>query len=268
MGEVLTWNVAGRVRAVPDQARALAARPSDLVALQEVRAAALGAWEEALGALGYPHVAATLPADAAQRPPERRLGVLIASRAPIETVPMAEVPWPERYLAVRTELDGAAVELHNLHAPISSKAEQVKVRTLEAVYAALAAPGAVPRILVGDLNTPQYESRDGDVRSFARTRSGRIRPSHGERHDRAELGLVVGLREHGYADAFRVLHGYARRDRSWLYAHGKTGYRLDHIIVRGLEAVACEYEHGWRDAGLSDHAGMWADLRFTGSDGG
>jgi hypothetical protein len=39
------------------------------------------------------------------------------------------------------------------------------------------------------------------------------------------------------------------------------GYRLDHIMVRGLDVVACEYEHAWRDAGLSDHAAMWAELR-------
>jgi exodeoxyribonuclease-3 len=268
MGVVLTWNVAGRVRAVPDQARALAERPCDVVALQEVRAAALEAWETALNGLGYPHVLATLPALGPRRPAERRLGVLVASRAPLAPVAMAGVPWPERYLVARTELDGSLVELHNLHAPISSKAEQVKVRTLEAVFAALASPSDVPAILVGDLNTPQYESREGEVQSFARTRSGRIRPSHGERHDRAEMGLVVGLREHGYADAFRALHGYGRRDRSWLYPHGKTGYRLDHIIVRGLAVTACEYEHGWRDAGLSDHAAMWADLRFADPRGG
>jgi endonuclease/exonuclease/phosphatase family metal-dependent hydrolase len=42
--------------------------------------------------------------------------------------------------------------------------------------------------------------------------------------------------------------------------HGKGGYRLDHVIVRGLRPVACEYEHDRRDAGLSDHAAMWADL--------
>lgn len=261
MAVVLTWNVAGRVRSVPAQARALAERPVDVVALQEVRATALPAWEEALAGLGYPHVAATLPADGAQRPPERRLGVLIASRAPIEPCPMAEIPWPERYLAARTEAGGALLELHNLHAPISSKADEVKVRTLEAVHAALATGGDLPRVLVGDLNTPQYESREGEVRSFARTRSGRIRPSHGERHDRAELLLITGLREHGYADAFRALHGYGRRDRSWLYPHRRTGYRLDHVIVRGLDVVACEYEHAWRDAGLSDHAAMWARLR-------
>ena len=104
----------------------------------------------------------------------------------------------------------------------------------------------------------RLRSREGEVRTFARTRTGRIRPAYGERHDRAELLLVTGLEEYGYVDAFRALHGYSRRDRSWLYPHGKMGYRLDHVLVRGWEVVACEYRHDWRDAGLSDHAGMWA----------
>ena len=261
MAVVLTWNVQGRVRGIVAQATALAGRRCDVVALQEVRATALAGWEAALAHLGYPHVAGTLPPDGAPRGPERRLGVVIASRTPIETLPAAEVPWPERYLVARTGLDGEVVEVHNVHAPISQKADMVKVRTLEAVHAALATGSDVPRVLVGDLNTPRYESREGEVQSFARTRAGRIRPSHGERHDRAELLLVTGLGEHGYIDAFRDLHGYARRDRSWLYPHRETGYRLDHIIVRGLAVAACEYEHAWRDAGLSDHAAMWADLR-------
>jgi exonuclease III len=257
---LVSWNVAGRVRSVPEQAAALGRCPADVVALQEVRATALPAWREALDVLGYPHIEVTLP-DIARRPPERRLGVLIAAREPLEPLPPLDLPWLERHLAARTRLDGVETELHVLHAPISSKPGRVKVLTLETVYAALTSPGDTPRILTGDLNTPQYESRAGEVQSFARTRSGRIRPDYGERHDAAELGLIVGLREHGYVDAFRALHGYERRDRSWLYPHGRTGYRLDHIIVRGLTPAACEYEHAWRDARLSDHAAIWADLR-------
>jgi exonuclease III len=166
------------------------------------------------------------------------------------------VPWSERVLAA--DIDGT--ELLNLHSPISTKPEQVKVRTLEAVFAHLAAPSDTPRIFVGDLNTPQYESREGEVSSFARTRSGRIRPLYGERHDAAELSVVVGLLEHGYVDAFRVLHGYARRDRSWMYGHGKMGYRLDHVLARGLTVVACDYRHDLRERRLSDHSAIWADL--------
>lgn len=260
MGTVVSWNVAGRVRSVPAQAAALAQRPADLVALQEVRASAFASWRAALEALGFAHVAATLTA-VAPRAPERRLGVLVAARTPLEPLPpLPGVPWGERHLAVRVALDGDPVELHVLHVPISQKAGQAKVLTLEAVHAALAPPGATPTILVGDLNTPRYESREGDVQTFARTRAGRLRADYGERHDAAELALIVGLREHGYVDAFRAVHGYGRRDRSWLWGHGRGGYRLDHVIVRGLRPVACEYEHGWRDAGLSDHAAMWADL--------
>jgi endonuclease/exonuclease/phosphatase family metal-dependent hydrolase len=39
------------------------------------------------------------------------------------------------------------------------------------------------------------------------------------------------------------------------------GYRLDHVLVRGLEVEECEYRHDWRDAKLSDHAAIWASLR-------
>jgi exonuclease III len=261
VGTVLTWNVAGRVRSVGDQVRVLREQPVDVLALQEVRASALAAWENALHELGFEHIAATLPADGSPRSPERRLGVLIASREPLDVCPALDLPWPERHLAARTRLDGAEIEIHNLHAPLSSKPDLVKVRTLETMHAYLAAPSDVPIVLSGDLNTPRYESRDGEVQTFARTRSGRIRPDYGERHDAAELALLVGLQPDGYLDAFRALHGYDRRDRSWLYPNRRIGFRLDHLITRGFEILACEYIHHWRDAGLSDHAAMWAELR-------
>src|SRR4051794_19882856 len=254
MGTVVSWNVAGRVRSVAAQAAAVGEVEADLVALQEVRASAYAAWRDALHALGYPHVVATLSDAAVRAAPERRLGVLVAAPEPVQALPPLEtLPWPERHLAVRGTLDGdTPVELHVLHAPISAKADDVKVRTLEAMYAHLAPPSALPRVLVGDLNTPQYESREGEVRTFARTRSGAIRPDYGERHDAAELALIVGLGEHGFVDAFRALHGYGARDRSWMYGHGKMGYRLDHVIVRDLQPHACAYLHAWRERGLSD----------------
>jgi exonuclease III len=260
MATVVTWNVAGRVRTVGLQAAALAEQPADVVALQEVRLSSLAPWREALAGLGFEHVVTSLDAHdpTLALAPDRRLGVLIAGRAPVEALPGPPgLPWPERVLSARTAIG----EVVNLHAPLSNKRGEVKVRTLEAVYEYLARPGgATPQVLVGDFNTPQYESREGEVSTFARTRTGRIRPDYGERHDRAELALVTGLLEHGWADAFRVLHGYGRRDRSWLYPNGKMGYRLDHIMVRGLTVEACEYRHDWRDARLSDHAGMYAAL--------
>jgi endonuclease/exonuclease/phosphatase family metal-dependent hydrolase len=254
---VLSWNVAGRVRSVAAQAAALAARPADVVALQEVRASALEAWSSALDELGLVHRRYSAPPVGG--PPERRLGVLLAAREPLEPLgPPPGLPWPERYAAARVAGLG---ELHALHAPISAKAGRVKVLTLEAVTAWLAAPRDEPSVVVGDFNTPAYESREGEVRSFARTRTGRLRDGYDERHDAAELGLVAGLAAHGYVDAFRAAHGYGARDRSWMYANGKFGYRLDHVLTRGLAIEACAYEHGPREAGLSDHSAVWARLR-------
>ncbi|HWH94401.1 MAG TPA: endonuclease/exonuclease/phosphatase family protein [Baekduia sp.] len=262
MAVVLSWNVAGRVRSVGEQAAALAESEADVVALQEVRTNARAAWRDALGALGLVHQHYSAPPAAAG--PDRRLGVVIAARMPVAPLPgPAELPWPERYAAVRVDLpDAGAVEIHALHAPISAKAERVKVLTLEAVVAALAGPGP-PAVLVGDFNTPAYESREGEVRSFARTRRGSLRDGYDERHDAAELGIVPGLgRSGGWVDAFRAVHGYEARDRSWVYANRAFGYRLDHVLVRGLDVVACAYEHGWREARLSDHSAVWAAVRF------
>jgi exonuclease III len=258
---VLSWNVAGRVRSVGAQADALATREADVVALQEVRASAHAAWRDALAALGLVHQHYSAPP--AGGTAERRLGVLLAARTPLTPLEGIDgLPWPERYAAARVDEHGFAV--HALHAPISAKAERVKVITLERVAAALGGPGD-PAVLVGDFNTPAYESRDGEVRSFARTRTGNLRDGYDERHDAAELGLVPGLaRDGGWVDAFRAVHGYGARDRSWMYANGKFGYRLDHALVRGLDVTACAYEHGWREAGLSDHSALWAAIVFPG----
>jgi exonuclease III len=258
---VLSWNVAGRVRSVPEQAVALAGRHADVVVLQEVRASAHGTWSAALSHLGLTHQHYSAPPSGGGA--ERRLGVLLAAATPLEPLPGIEgLPWPERHAAAH--LPALGFDVHGLHAPISAKAERVKVVTLERVAAALSGPGA-PGILVGDFNTPAYESREGEVRSFARTRIGALRDGFDERHDRAELGLVPGLeRSGGWTDAFRAVHGYGARDRSWMYANAKFGYRLDHAFVRGLRVAACAYEHGWREARLSDHSALWADVSIPG----
>src|SRR5206468_7336633 len=99
-------------------------------------------------------------------------GVLVASRWPAvaPAAPAAAVPWPERLLATGVAVPGwpAALDVVCLHAPLSQSADEAKVRTLEAVHTSLAALGpSVPAILCGDLNTPQYEARDGTVQTFA-----------------------------------------------------------------------------------------------------
>jgi endonuclease/exonuclease/phosphatase family metal-dependent hydrolase len=252
---LLSWNLAGRVKRQPEQAALIAELAPDLVCLQEVTPTTGRAWIDALHAAGWDHAAIARPnhkADAS----DRRLSVLTAARAPLTELEVKDVPWPERALA--TDIDG--LHLVNLHSPISPKPNLVKVRTHEAVHAHLAQARG-PAALCGDLNTPRREHPDGRVWTFARTRHGKLRPERGERWDQAELALIKGLEPFGFRDAFRHLHGYEHREPSWTWQRWGGGYRLDHLIVSSEVTVGeCRYLHEWRDAGLSDHSPLFANL--------
>ena len=178
--------------------------------------------------------------------------------------PLSDVPWPERVLAVRLPALGG-LEVVNVHSPVSPKPGLAKVRTHEAVFRHLADAGdGHPRLVCGDLNTPRREHTDGTVWTFARTRTGKLRPDRGERWDAAEAALIRGLQAHGYRDAFRDVHGHELKEVSWEWPRG-GGYRLDHLIVSaGIAVRDCRYGHAWRrDLGLSDHSPLLADIELS-----
>jgi exonuclease III len=254
---IVTWNVAGRVRRQPEQAAAIGEVGADVVALQEVTPRTLPLWRDALAQLGFAACETALDTAVALAG-RRALGTLTAARAAVTRLPPpAGVPWPERVLCVVTQ----EIEIVNLHSPIAPAPDLAKVRTHEAVAAYLHTPGpTTARILCGDLNTPRREHADGSVLTFAHDSAGRLRPERGERWDAAERALVHGLRDRGWSDAFRALHGYGAREASWTFAQDRGGWRLDHVLVLGLRPVASAYAHDWRRAGLSDHSALVVDL--------
>ena len=251
---IVSWNLAGRVTRMGEQARLLLGLGADVVCLQELTPRTLPDWRLRLEEEGYESLAAPEPAGS------RRLSVLTAAKGPLTAVGVPGLPWPERVLAVRLS-DGA--EIVNVHSPTSPKPQLAKVRTHEALFEHLAveAPGRL-RVLCGDLNTPRKEHPDGTVWTFARDRYGRLRRDRGERWDRAELSLIRGLEDYGFRDAYRALHGYGRTELSWEWRRWRGGYRLDHLLFSGPWQVAdCRYVHAFRVAGLSDHSALLADLR-------
>ena len=231
----------------------MATAGADVVALQEVTARTLPLWRDALADAGFVAVECALPRSS---PRPRPLAALTAAREPLERLPSPDVPWPERVLCCRL----GEVEIVNLHSPIAPAPDLAKIRTHEAVAAYLAR-GAPPRVLCGDLNTPRREHGDGSILTFACDSAGRLRPERGERWDRAERALVFDLRENGWVDAYRALHGYGHRSASWTFAQDRGGWRLDHVLVEGLEPVAAAYAHDWRREGLSDHSALLVDFR-------
>jgi exodeoxyribonuclease-3 len=213
-------------------------------------------WRAALETIGLPYARCSLEdADPARQPiGRRRTGVVLAARTPAVASERLPVPWRETTLAA--SVDGVSV--HVAHVPNAANG-WIKPDTLAALRAGLATRSG-PRVLCGDLNTPRREHPDGRVISFARDSRERLRPERGERWDSAELGVVPGLRELGFADAFRAVHGYASKEPSWVWSHG-GGWRLDHVFAAELEIEAAVYHHAWRDDGLSDHSPLEADLR-------
>lgn len=258
--------MARRSSRLAEQAFALAARDPDVVALQEVTANTLPLWRAACATIGLAHVVASFdPADPARAPAaRRRTGVLLASRWPLdEASAVLPVPWPETTVAAAVRTPAGAVQLHCVHVPNAANG-WVKPQTLQAVRSGLATAPATARVLCGDLNTPRREEPDGQVLSFARDSGGRLRADRGPQWDAGELGVVPGLRDIGYRDAFRPLHGYASREPSWTWrriaGHG-GGWRIDHVFASiELDPVTCGYHHAWRDDDLSDHSPLEADL--------
>jgi exodeoxyribonuclease-3 len=267
---LLSWNVARRVTRLPEQAAAVADRAPEVLALQEVTARTLPLWREACIGLGLSHIVASLDAADPRREPasRRRTGVLLAARAPLWAISHLSPPWPETVVGAVVESRHGAVEVHCIHVPNASNG-WVKIQTLDSIRAGLAALPPGPRVVCGDLNTPRRELPDGTVLSFARDGRGRLRPERGVVWDAGELAVVPGLRDLGYSDAFRCLHGYARREPSWTWqqrAGHAGGWRLDHIFASPeLRPVRCLYHHAWRDETLSDHSALEAELDLVGA---
>jgi endonuclease/exonuclease/phosphatase family metal-dependent hydrolase len=256
----VSWNVAGRVRRLGEQLELVIGLSPDLICLQEITPNTGPGWSELLADTGWAHTIVARPGTLEPGAPRRRrpLSVLIASRLPLSEVPIADLPWPERALAV--EVDG--LEVVGVHSPISPAPGLAKVLTHEAVHRHLVG-GSGPRIVCGDLNTPRREHPDGRVWTFARDRYGRLREDRGERWDEAELALIRRLEPFGFRDAFRAEQGLALSELSWEWPRWGGGYRLDHLIVSDQVAVrAISYAHEGRQAGLSDHSALVADIAW------
>jgi exonuclease III len=250
--KLLTWNVAGRTGAMDRQSEAVARREPDIVCLQEVRASTAPRWREALGRLGLAHAL-----DSSELVAPRRLFNLTASRWELKSLLGILVPQPERVLGVATGSPWGQIEVWNAHIPPAPSNGVLKAETCEVLYASLARRSDRHRILCGDLNTPRFESEEGEVETFASNH-----PEDEERWDAAERSLLEGLAEWDLRDMFRALNGYGRRDVSWVLntrARRKYAHRLDHILAsKSLGATYCDYVHEWREAGLSDHSAMEA----------
>ena len=258
---LISWNVNGN-RRVDEQASAVLAEAPDAVAPQEVRHGTLDDWRAELESAGFAVVSTQHLVG------ERTNFVLTASRHPIVEVAPAKafsVPFSERLLSTTLDVGGRRIELLNTHVPDGSGNGWRKVEHFEALYAYIArthVPGVTTRILCGDFNSPRRALPDGRVITWGQSENGRLLVDRGERWDRAERSVIVGLAAYDLIDTFRALHPDAT-DVSWATRRGDRliGRRFDHVFAaRSLVPRSCEYRHAWREGRprLSDHSAIVA----------
>lgn len=255
----LSWNVAGRKGKLGQQARAIAERRPDVLALQEIRRETLPIWKTKLQEMGLSHLAHS---EALLH--SRRYFNVIASQWELSELPPLPNPepeeefHPERYVGAVVGSPFGPLEVHNAHLPPGSTRGLIKVRMFEALWILLSRDSERPRVLCGDFNTPQSEDESGEVLTWADRH-----PAHRKRWDCAERKILCGLADWDLPDLFRQLNGYGPREASWvLKRHGHvTPRRFDHIFASGsLKAKSCEYIHEWRMEGLSDHSAIEAEF--------
>ena len=129
-----------------------------------------------------------------------------------------------------------------------------------------------PRILCGDFNSPQAETRSGEVITWGQKilKDGRNRLinrcGRGDKWDKGERNVIQGLAEYDFCDIFRQLNGYESQEFSWLFRlKGKivSRRRFDHIFAaKTLNPDTCRYIHSFREDNLSDHSAIEATFEI------
>lgn len=266
---LISWNIRHRALCT-DQAAALQSRRPDIVALQEVTVASARAMRDGLTGIGLEHIVDSFQSLGDSPPLGRKAkyGELIASRWPVSTLPAGtfEAGWAERLLSAEVTTPRGPIEVHTAYIPPGSSNGKVKIETLEGIYSRLACASKRPRVLCGDLNTPQEEWKDATIVTWGQVSRpdtktirlrGNWRQTTGERWDRAERNILHGLKEFDLSDVYRSLYGYAVTDFSWYVAQKTrgTGRRFDHVFAsHSLNPIHCGYLHAFREGGLSDHS--------------
>lgn len=228
---LLAWNIrAGGGARVEAIVAALGTHDADVLVLSEYRNGLAGdRLRAALGVLGYRWTTTA-------QPPRGANGVLIAARRRFrELGPISDAvqePWRMVGASVG-DLRIAGIYMPNLRA---------KVPYWQALIASLTPHAETPALAIGDFNTCRaYVDEAGAIDACAHFM------------DRIEAAGFRDLWRHRFPDG---------REYSWFSTRG-NGFRIDHAFFSAAAATRAgvvRYSHGEREAGLSDHSVLLADL--------
>ncbi len=256
MMKLISWNVNARVKDGPKQVKALSQQKPHVVALQDVRIAAVAQYERAFAEIGLRYVLHTFQDTSDGSTPTC---VLIASCFELERLPLllSSTLWPEghwspnpekmmkhwakRTLFVTFQSPWGKIDLYNAYITPANHRENssagrkkypwIKWDLLSGIYHALAIPTDRLRILCGDFNTPQEEKPTGEIITWGYDydkKKGSYRLTRPDQ-DKVERRVLQGLAAYNLPDVYRLFHGY-RKGESEKVCIWRT-YRYDHIFA-------------------------------------
>lgn len=275
--KLISWNVNGRVKDGPEQVQALSRQEPHVVALQDIREAAVAEYERAFAKIGLYHMLHTLQDASDSTTPT---GVLIASCFELSRLPpflptvlrpegfWSPDPekvirhWTRRTLFVTFQSPWGRIDLYNAYITPGNHKETtssgrssypwIKWDLFSGIYHAFAVPTDRLRILCGDFNTPQEEKQTGEVITWGYDKKkGNYRLTRPDQ-DKVERSVLQGLVAYDLTDAYRRVHGYencgSEETFSW------RTYRYDHIFAsQALYPQSVHYLQEVRQLRLSDH---------------
>ncbi|MCB0939262.1 MAG: endonuclease/exonuclease/phosphatase family protein [Mycobacterium sp.] len=234
-----------------------------IVGLTEIRCNNLDRWIDGLTRLGYTHIEHSCPEAAGH---DKTHSVLIASRVPVQRVPLEAVEDPARWVAVYApSLD---VDVLCVHIPGTP---DDKVRPGTHSLLGVERKQMMWEAVIGYVR-PRKDKRLIVMGDFNTGRNDIDKTPDGTPYKCAEF--IDQLDALGLVDTFRALHP-TKREYTW-YSRSKrsgrelNGFRLDHIFVStalSYGIVATDHVHHVRGlvakGGLSDHAMVMAELDLT-----
>ena len=237
---VLAWNIrAGGGRRAEAIAAWIEGIAPDIVALSEFRASTASAGLASALSSTLPHQHRWLPEAPAGN------GLLLASRLPSVRVTLPAAP-ADRWVAARF---AGGFTVAGLHVPNIAPDRARKLRFRDAVVATASAwPRRRPGLILGDTNSGRPRI-DEENSAFAS-------------HDGAWFDA---MKEAGWHDAFRHLHGEAR-EFTWYSPNAGNGFRIDQAFANGpLLRRLTAVRHTWAGSGtrrdeLSDHAALVLEI--------
>ncbi len=273
---IVSWNVRylGLETRLAEVVSRLVESGADIVALQEVTLSLLDSTAGLLENYGYDsHV------DSIARAPEgpygrKPFGCIVASKWPTAPGPSdwrLTAPFPESFARAIVSAPGGPIDVTSVHVPNGASNGWKKVATFRVLSQALTteSPGT-HQIVAGDFNEPMELRLDGSIVTFSEVQPGerghRLWTDRdgqtGDLHEWEEaVQAVLGVKPtHRLLDVHRVVYGGMFTPKTH-FAGKRVPRWFDHILVSPeFHIEKCGVYSEWLEAGVSDHAAVWAEV--------